>query len=107
MHREDTDPGSGRRAEQADSVLALVTSSGSTTIAVDTEPNTSGAAGATASQKRQVLIAAGGQRLAERAVTAATVPATRVRSPAAPGASGRSPWTRAGARTMTAIAIAP
>src|SRR5580704_12071125 len=97
MHREDTDPGSGRRAEQADSVLALVTSSGSTTIAVDTEPNTSGAAGATASQKRQVLTAAGGQRVAARTVTAVT----------APGTPGCSPCTCAGARTMTAIAIAP
>src|ERR1700733_12116270 len=50
-----------RPAKPADSVLALVTSSGSTTIAVDTEPNTSGAAGATATQKRQVPIAAGEQ----------------------------------------------
>ena len=39
-----------------------MTSSGSTTMASATEPNTSGLAGATASQNRRVRTAAGGQR---------------------------------------------
>src|SRR5438552_1221794 len=43
-------------------VSALVTSSGSTTMASATEPNTSGLPGATASQNRRVRTAAGGQR---------------------------------------------
>ena len=49
-------------AKLADSVRALVTSSGSTTMASATEPNTSGLAGATVSQNRRVRTAAGGQR---------------------------------------------
>jgi hypothetical protein len=74
-------------AKPADRDLALVTSSGSTTMASDTEPNTSGAAGATASQNRAVRTAAGGQVRVTRTGTgtagvrhstaAATVPITR------------------------------
>src|SRR5689334_24859398 len=51
-------------AKPADGVRALVTSSGSTTIASATEPNTSGLPGATASQNCRVRTAAGGQRRA-------------------------------------------
>ena len=54
-------------ANPADRDRALVTSSGSTTMASDTEPNTSGLAGATASQNRRVRTAAGGQRREARA----------------------------------------
>src|SRR6476469_4474185 len=51
-------------AKPADRVRALVTSSGSTTIASATEPNASGLPGATASQNCRVRTAAGGQRRA-------------------------------------------
>src|SRR5262252_10272798 len=49
-------------ANPADSDPALVTSSGRTTMASATEPNTSGLAGATASQNRAARTAVGGHR---------------------------------------------
>ena len=48
-------------ANPADRDRALVTSSGSITMASDTEPNTIGLAGATPSQNDRVRTAAGGQ----------------------------------------------
>ena len=53
-------------AYPADRVRALVTSSGSTTMASETEPKTNGAGSATPSQNSLVRSAAGGQRLAGR-----------------------------------------
>ena len=50
-------------AYPADSVRALVTSSGSTTMASDIVPKTNGAGSATPSQNSRVRSAAGGQRL--------------------------------------------
>ena len=70
-------------ANPADRDRALVTSSGSTTMASDTEPNTIGLAGATASQNRRVRTAAGGQR----------------REPAVPGRTGVPSGVRASATT--------
>src|SRR5580704_360893 len=56
-------------AYPADRVRALVTSSGSTTMASDTEPKTNGAGSATPSQNSLVRSAAGGERRrAERQV---------------------------------------
>ena len=91
-------------AKPADRVRALVTSSGSTTMARATEPNTSGLPGATASQNRRVRTAAGGQR---RAVAGETRDRTRAGDRGAAPRASRPASPRPPCRSPGAAGTAP